>query len=175
MAAVVFLIRTLIALYLFAVLMRLLLQWVRADFRNPLAQALIQITNPALVPLRRLFPAINRMDTASVVLVVVLVMLKVAIGPLLSGGGLPPLLSWLELSLLELITTILWIYLMVIFMYALLSMLAQNNYSPVQPMLASLCEPVLKPIRRLIPPLGGLDLSTLWAIILIQTLLILLN
>ena len=102
MAAVVFLVRTLIALYLFAVLMRLLLQWVRADFRNPLAQALIQITNPALIPLRRLFPAINRMDTASVVLVVVLVMLKVAIGPLLSGGGLPPLLVWLQQSLLQL-------------------------------------------------------------------------
>ncbi len=175
MAAVIFLVRTLIALYLFAILMRLLLQWVRADFRNPLAQALIQITNPTLIPLRRLFPAINRMDTAAIILIVALVMLKVAIAPLLMGTGLPPLLVWLQLSLLELITTILWIYLIVIFMYALLSMLVQNNYSPIQPMLASLCEPVLKPIRRLIPPLGGLDLSTLWAIILIQALLILLN
>jgi YggT family protein len=60
-------------------------------------------------------------------------------------------------------------------MYWLLSMMAQNTYSPIQPMLAALCEPVLRPIRRLIPPIGGLDLSVLWALILIQTLLIFLN
>jgi YggT family protein len=175
MAALVFLFQTLIGLFLFAVLMRLLLQWSRANFRNPVAQALIQITNPALVPLRRVFPAIGRLDTASALLVVALSMLKVAVNPLLHGAGLPPLLSWLQLSLRELLSTVLWIYLVALFMYWLLSMMAQNNYSPIQPMLASLCEPVLRPIRRLIPPIGGLDLSVLWAVILIQTLLIFLN
>jgi YggT family protein len=175
MAAIVFLLQTLIGLYLFAVLLRLLLQWVRADFRNPLAQALIQITNPAVVPLRRIFPAIYRLDTASVLLVVALVMLKVAVGPLLSGSGLLPPLAWLWLGLRELLSTLLWTYLAAVFLYALLSMLAQNAYSPVQPMLAALCEPLLRPIRRLIPAIGGLDLSPLWAIIALQALLILLN
>ena len=175
MAAVNFLLQTLIGLYLFAVLLRLLLQWVRADFRNPLAQALLQITNPALVPLRRLLPAFYRVDTASVLLVVALGLLKVAVGPLLAGTGLLPLPLWLWLTFRELTTTVLWTYLVAIFLYALLSMLSQNNDSPVQPMLASLCEPLLRPIRRLIPAIGGLDLSPLWAVILLQALLILLN
>jgi YggT family protein len=175
MSALVFLVQTLISLFLFAVLLRLLLQWVRADFRNPLAQALLQITNPAVVPLRRLLPAVYRLDTASVLLAVALVMLKVAVVPLLLGHGLPPLLLWLWYSLKELISTVIWTYLVAIFMYALLSMLAQNNYSPVQPLLAALCEPVLRPVRRLIPAIGGLDLSPLWAIIALQALLILLN
>ena len=175
MAAVVFLVQTLIGLLLFAVLLRLLLQWVRADFRNPLAQALVQITNPIVVPLRRLLPAVYRVDTASVVVVVVLGLLKVAAAPLLTGGGLLPLPLWLWLTFRELTTTVLWTYLVAIFLYALLSMLAQNNYSPVQPMLAALCEPLLRPLRRLIPAIGGLDLSPLWAIILLQALLILLN
>jgi YggT family protein len=70
MAAIVYLVETLLSLALFACLLRLLLQWVRADFRNPLARALVQITNPVLVPLRRLLPAIGRFDTATGVAVV---------------------------------------------------------------------------------------------------------
>jgi YggT family protein len=81
----------------------------------------------------------------------------------------------LWLTFRELTTTVLWTYLVAIFLYALLSMLAQNSYSPVQPILTALCEPLLRPIRRLIPAIGGLDLSPLWAIILLQALLILLN
>ena len=175
MAAFVFLVKTLISLYLLVVLLRLLLQWVRADFRNPVARALVQITSPVLAPLRRVFPSIGQVDTASVLLMAALVMLKVATPTLLMGFGLPPLLPWLRESATELITTVLWIYLVAIFMYALLSMLSGNNYSPAQPLLATLCEPVLQPVRRLIPPLGGLDLSPLWVIILIQMLLILLG
>jgi YggT family protein len=175
MRALVFLVQTLISLYLLAVLLRLLLQWVRADFRNPLARSLVQVTNPALIPLRRLLPSISRLDTASVLLVVVLIMLKVAVSPVLLGFGLPALPQWLYAAALELIATVAWIYLLAIVMYWLVSMLAQNSYSPAEPLLASLCEPLLRPIRRLIPPLGGLDLSMLWAAILLQALLILLG
>jgi YggT family protein len=175
MQALVFLFETLISLGLLAVLLRLLLQWARADFRNPLARALVQITNPLLVPMRRVLPSIGRVDTASVVAVLALTLFKVSIAWLLGGLGLPPLLLWLQMALFELLQTLLWTYFLAIFMYALLSMIAPGTYSPAQALLQSLCEPVLRPLRRIIPPLGGLDLSPLWAGILIQALLILLR
>jgi YggT family protein len=174
-AALIYLLETLLSLAALAMLLRLLLQWVRADFRNPLARALVQITSPLLVPLRRLLPAVGRIDTASVVLLLAFVLLKVAVAWLLSGLGLPPVLVWLRLAVSELLQLLLWTYFFAIFIYALLSLIAQGSYSPAQALLATLCEPVLGRIRRVIPPLGGLDLSPLWAGIAIQALLILLR
>jgi len=174
MAALIFLLETLLKLCLLAVLLRLLLQWSRADFRNPLARSIVHLTNPVIVPLRRLLPAIGRLDTASCVAVVVFALLKVSVSWLLAGFGPPPTLLWLQLALTEILRTILWTYFFAIFIYALLSMVAPGTYSPAQGLLVSLCEPVLRPFRRWIPPLGGLDLAPLWAVIAIQTLLILL-
>jgi len=174
MAALIFLLETLLKLCLLAVLLRLLLQWSRADFRNPLARSIVHLTNPVIVPLRRLLPAIGRLDTASCVAVVVFALLKVSVSWLLAGFGPPPTLVWLQLALTEILRTILWTYFFAIFIYALLSMVAPGTYSPAQGLLVSLCEPVLRPFRRWIPPLGGLDLAPLWAVIAIQTLLILL-
>jgi YggT family protein len=174
MAALIFLLETLLKLCLLTVLLRLLLQWSRADFRNPLARSIVHLTNPIIVPLRRLLPAIGRLDTASCVAVVVFALLKVSVSWLLAGFGPPPTLVWLQLALTEILRTILWTYFFAVFIYALLSLVAPGTYSPAQGLLVSLCEPVLRPFRRLIPPLGGLDLSPLWAVIAIQTLLILL-
>jgi YggT family protein len=84
-------------------------------------------------------------------------------------------LQWLLLAARELARTLLWVYFFAIFLYALLSLVAPGTYSPAQALLVSLCEPVLRPLRRLIPPLGGLDLSPLWAGILIQAALILIR
>jgi YggT family protein len=175
MAAVIFILGTLVSLAMLAVLLRLILQWARADFRNPLARALLQLTNPLVVPLRRVLPAVGRIDTASVLLVLLLAMLRVSIGWLLPGLGLPPPLLWLRMALYELLSTLLWTYFLAIFFYALIAMIAPEVYSPAQSLLRSVCEPVLRPIRRMIPPLGGLDLSPLWAGIAIQALLILLR
>lgn len=175
MDALVYIVETLLSLTLFAFLLRLLLQWVRADFRNQLTQALIQITNPVLIPLRRLFPAVGRFDTASGIIVIALTLAETAAPPLLRAGVLPPLLIWGQLAIFELLRTILWIFCFAIFLYALLSLISPGTYSPVQSLLTSLAEPVLRPIRRVIPPLGGFDLSPLWAIILIQALIILLR
>jgi YggT family protein len=176
MAALIFLIETLLSLAMLAVLLRLLLQWSRADFRNPLARAIVQLTNPVIVPMRRLLPAIGRIDTASCVVVVVVAALEVAVSWVLSEiPGLPPAIIWVRLALFEILRTTLWTYFFAIFVYALLSMIAPGVYSPAQSLLVSLCEPVLRPFRRLIPPLGGLDLSPLWAGIVIQMLLILLR
>jgi YggT family protein len=175
MAALIYVIETLLSLCLLAVLLRLLLQWSRADFRNPLARSIVHVTNPVIVPLRRLLPAVGRVDTASCVAVVVFALLKVSVSWLLNGFGPPPALIWLRLTVFEILTTTLWTYFFAIFLYAMLWLVAPGTYSPAQGLLESLCEPVLRPIRRVIPPLGGLDLSPLWAGIAIQALLILLR
>ncbi len=173
MAALLFLIDSLLSVAQFIFLVRLLLQWARGDFRNPLVRAIVQLSNPALVPLRRVLPAAGRLDTASVVLVVALALLRVGIPRLLGGLGLPPAVTWFEQAALQILHTLLWIYFFSIFLYAMLSLIAPGTYSPAQALLTALCEPVLRPFRRLIPPLANLDLSPLWAGILIMTLVIL--
>ncbi|HTP40286.1 MAG TPA: YggT family protein [Steroidobacteraceae bacterium] len=173
MAALSYIIEQLLSLALLALLLRLLLQWVRADFRNPIARGLVNLSNPVVVPLRRLLPAIGRMDTALVLLVLAVVVVKVAVAWLLGGAGLDqPLWRWLVEVLRELAHMVLWVYFFAIFLYALLTLVAPGTYSPAQALLVSLCEPVLRPLRRIIPPLGGLDFSPLWAGIIIQALLI---
>jgi len=174
MAALIFLLETLLSLCMIAVLLRLLLQWSRADFRTPLARSILQLTNPVIVPLRRLLPAIGRVDTASCVAVVVFALLEVAVFPLVNGFGPPTALMWLQLTVIEIVRTTLRTYMFAIFLYALLSLIAPGVYSPAQSLLVSLCEPILRPFRRFIPSIAGLDLSPLWAIIAIQTLLFLL-
>lgn len=175
MNALYFLIDSLLSLALFVALLRLLMQWSRADFRNPVAQAVVKVTNPLIMPLRRLLPPINKIDTASVVTVVIVALAEVALMSMVRGYGIPPPLLLLRAAALEIVTSVLWLYFYAIFLYALMSLIAQGSYSPLQPLLASLCEPVLAPIRRIIPPIAGLDLSPLWAGLLIQAVLILLR
>jgi YggT family protein len=175
MSAIIYLVDTLLGLALLVALLRLLLQWTRADFRNPLCQAVVKITNPLILPLRRVLPPIGKIDTASVVAVILVAVLKVAALYALSDVGVPPALIWVRAVVTELARTLLWTYFYAIVLYALLSMIAPGGYSPLQSLLASLCEPVLRPIRRIIPGIAGLDLSPLWASIIIQALLIVLR
>jgi YggT family protein len=175
MNAVIYIVETLLSLALFVVLARLLLQLTRADFRNPLCQAIVQLTNPLIVPLRRVLPPIGKVDTASVVAVLLVAGLEVAALAALRGAGWPDWLTWLEAVALEIAHTLLWTYCYAILIYWLLSFIAPGGYSPLQSVLTSLCEPVLKPFRRIIPAVAGLDLSPLWATIAIQAILILLH
>ena len=175
MIALEFIVRALLSIALFFVLIRLLLQWARADFRNPICQAVVRLTNPLVMPLRRVLPPIGKLDTASVVAVLLVAAVEVLILGALHGGGFPGTLLWAKGVLLEIAWLLLQTYLVGIFLYALLSLIAPGGYSPVQSVLTSLCEPVLRPIRRLIPAVAGLDLSPLWAIIAIQAILILMR
>lgn len=175
MEAVVYIVETLLRLALFVVLLRLLMQWSRADFRNPIGQAVVKLTNPLIVPLRRVLPPMGKLDTASIVGVVLIALLEVGAVLALRGYGTPGPLWWVRAVVVEIVHTTLWTYFYAIVLYALLSFIAPGGYSPMQSLLTSLCEPILGPIRRLIPPIGGLDLSPLWACIAIQALLILLH
>ena len=174
MNALIFIVDTLLTLALFVVLARLLLQWVRADFRNPIAQAVVRLTNPLILPLRRVLPPVGKVDTASVVAVVLVAILKVGIIFALTVYGSPSVELWVRSVAVELVQAVLKIYFYAILLYALLSLIAPGGYSPLQSVLASLCEPVLRPFRRLIPPIAGIDLSPLWAVIAIQAILLLL-
>ena len=174
MSALVYILQSLLTLALCVVLLRLLLQLSRADFRNQVCQAVVRVTNPLIIPLRRILPPIGRIDTASVVAVILVAIVEVVIITSLAGVPLDPVYV-LRAALLEIVTKTLWLYFYAIFLYALISMVAADSYSPLNAPLAALCEPVLRPFRRFIPPLGGIDLSPLWAGILIQAILILLR
>ena len=172
MSALIFVVQTLLSLTVFVFLLRLLLQWSRADFRNQVAQAVVRITNPVILPLRRVLPPIGKLDTASAVAVLLIAILEEGI--LLWLGGIPIMYAgsyWPRAVLFRIIDITLTTYLYAIFIYALLGMVAPGGYSPVQSILTSLCEPVLRPFRRIIPPIGGIDLSPLWASIILIALL----
>jgi YggT family protein len=172
MRAIYFLVDTLVGLFQLLLLVRLLMQLTRADFRNPIGRGIVQITDPVIRPLRRVFPPAGKLDTASIVAVILVAVAKVWILRLLLGGGLPDpyfMLRWVAQDLAQLVLKT---FLFSIILNAILSFVAPGNYSPAQSILASLCEPVLKPFRRIIPPIGGLDLSPLWACIIIQALLL---
>jgi YggT family protein len=175
MTAFVYIVDTLLSLTLAVFLARLLLQWTRADFRNPLCQAIVRITNPLILPLRRILPPIGKVDTASVVAVLLVAIADVAIMRAILGAGFPPAYYWIELVAIEIARTLLQMYFYAIVLYALLSLIAPGGYSPMQSVLATLCEPVLRPFRRIIPPIAGIDLSPLWACIGIQAILLVLR
>lgn len=175
MSALIYIVETLLSLVLFVVLARLLLQLARADFSNPLCQAIVRLTNPLVLPLRRVLPPIGKVDTASVVAVVAAAAVEVAVKFGLAGIGWVGPWLWLHEVALAIASVLLQTYFYAIILYALLSLVAPGGYSPLQSLLGVLCEPVLRPFRRVIPAIAGIDLSPLWACILIQALLILLH
>jgi len=172
--AISYLVGTLIDLYVAAVLLRLLLQWVRADFYNPVCQFLVKVTNPTLLPLRRFVPSIGRLDTASVVLMYVMEWL----GAWLVGQFGSTAMQWPQIMLfaaVKLLMTLLMTYFFLIMAAVILSWLGQGLRHPFVPLLFQLTEPVLRPIRKIIPPIAGIDLSPLFALIGIRFLILLLG
>jgi YggT family protein len=172
--ALSYLLTTLIDLYVTAVLLRLLLQWVRADFYNPLCQFLVQITNPLLIPLRRVIPSIGRLDTASVLLMLALEIVGVWLIALISQANL----DWLAIiifSVRKLLMALLWTWFFLIIAAVILSWVGSRWRHPVVPLVFQLTEPLLRPFKRIIPPMGGVDLSPLFAIILLRFLMLLLG
>ncbi len=169
-----YLVSTLIGLYVAAVMLRLMLQWVRADFYNPLSQFLVKVTNPALVPLRRIIPSIGRLDTASVVLMLLLEILGIWLVSKIGSAPLP-ILEIIAFACIKLLMTLLMTYFFLIIVAVILSWLGQGLRHPFIPLVFQLTEPVLRPIRRVIPPIAGIDLSPLVALIGIRFLILLLG
>ena len=170
----VFLVESLFSLYIGAVLLRFLLAWARANFYNPLSQFLVKVTNPALVPLRRMIPALGKIDTAAVVLALGLTLLKVWLLAALQGvsAGVGALVVY---SVLELLRTVIWIYIVAMIIQAVMSWVGNSYGNPLADLLDSLTDPLLRPIRNVIPTVGMIDISPLIAILLLNVMLILLQ
>src|SRR5690606_9496650 len=157
--ALLLIIQTLGSLYLLIVLMRFVLQLVRADFYNPLSQFIVRATHPLLRPIRRIVPSIGGLDLSSLVLAVLLQMLLMAAILMIAYGaiGFPVQLPvWAIIGVTGLF--------LVIFFYALiisviLSWVAPGSHNPGALLVGEVCEPVLAPFRRLLPNMGGLDIS----------------
>ncbi len=164
---VIFIIDSLLSLYILAVLMRFLLQWCGADFYNPISQFLVKVTHPPLKILRRFIPPFGKIDTSSLVLVMALQMLADLSILLLKGVSIS-IGALTILSLTQLISLLLNIFVYAIFARAILSWINPGNFSAAISILHSLTEPVLNLCRKFIPDLGGIDLSPLAALMLLQ-------
>jgi YggT family protein len=168
----VFLIDSLFGLYICAVLLRLLFQVVRADFYNPLCQAIVTVTNPVLRPLRRYIPALASIDTASVLLILSLQLLNTFLVALVVGVS-PNLAGLLVVAVAEVASKTVWIFMAAVIAQIVLSWVAPGGYNPVIGVIQALSEPMLRPARRLLPPLGGLDFSAMVVVIVLNLLLML--
>jgi YggT family protein len=171
MRALIFVIGALLQLVVTIFLLRVLLPLARADARNQLSQAVIRLTNRVVLPLRKLLPPMGKVDTASVV-ALVLVQL-IATGILWSLRQYPWVLTPPQFFLVvfgSLLGTVLMFYTFALVLYVLLSWVAPGTYSPASALVSSLCEPLLAPVRRVIPPLGGIDFSAAFVIIALYAL-----
>jgi len=162
-----FLVSTLFELYILALLLRFMLQQVRADFYNPVSQFLVRVTNPPLRPLRRMIPGWRGIDIASLVLLLALQLLLLYLLVMLRGQ-FPSPIGMIFLALAELLSLTLNIYIFALLIQAILSWVNPGSYHPVNGLLYSLNEPLLRPARRLLPPISGLDLSPLVVLLALQ-------
>jgi len=174
MEAIRYIVDMLLWLLLLAFVLRLLFQLVRADFRDPMADAIVRVTNWLILPLRKLLPPIGKVDTATVVAVLLVAGARTFI-IMAMAGGVGDLLVFLRITLLDLVGLVLRIYLFAMLLYWLTSFVSPSGYAPGVRLLAQLCEPILKRVRRVIPRIGQIDFSFLWVSIAIGALLVLLR
>jgi YggT family protein len=175
MEAIRYIVDTLLWLLTLAFVLRLLFQWVRADFRDPMADAIVRVTNWLILPLRRVLPPIRKIDTATVVAVLAVAAVRTSATLALSGVGVGDPFLFLRVTAVDLVGLVLRIYLFALLLYWLTSFVSPGGYAPGVRLLAQLCEPVLKPVRRMIPPIGQIDFSVLWVSIAIGAMLVLLR
>lgn len=179
MEAIKYIVDTLLWLLTLAFLLRFLFQLVRADFRDPMADAVVRVTNWLILPLRRVLPPVGKIDTATVLAVLIIALLRTAAMLALSGAalgdGVADLVALLRVTLIDLIDMTLRVYLFALLLYWLSSFVSPGGYAPGMRLLGQLCEPILKPVRRIIPPIGQIDFSVLWVSIAIGALLIVLH
>lgn len=166
--AAVYVVQTLGSLYLLIVLLRFILQLVRADFYNPLSQFIVRATQPLLKPLRRVIPGFAGIDLASLVLAIIVQLILLAVIIMLMGAALPPVLQLLVWSLVGVTSLFVKIFFFALIISVILSWVAPHSHNPAAMLVNQLCEPVLAPIRRILPSMGGLDLSPIFAFIALR-------
>ncbi len=170
--AISFIVTALAQLYLLVLVLRFWLPWLGADFRNPLAQAILRLTSPLIVPLRRVIPAMGRLDTATLLVAFAFQYLTILL-ILLINGTTAGIAAIALTSIVDLVLVTLKLFMFAIIIRIILSWIAQGTYNPAVAIITTLTEPILQPFRRFIRPIGGLDISPFFAIIILMAATIL--
>lgn len=162
-----FLVQTILNFALYAVLLRFWMQWVRADFRNQIGQFIITVTNPIVLPLRKIIPSLGTVDTATLFLAYVVASLKIY--SLLSLRGIDiNLISLALFGLGQLLQASVYIFFAAVFIQIIASWFSPGSYHPVLNVARAISEPLMAPARKFIPPISGLDFSPIAVIIFLQ-------
>ena len=174
-AAGVFLVQTIFGIAILIVMLRFLLQLVKADFYNPASQVIVRATQPILAPMRRVIPGIGGIDVSSIVLMLVLQMAETGVLKTMGAYALfnvstAGLFVWAIADLVELAT---FVFIFALIVQVILSWLSPGAYNPIVGLLYSFNEPILRPARRVLPSTGGLDFSPLIALIFLNLVQIL--
>ena len=168
MNALNFLVDTLFDLYIMVILLRVWLQLARADFYNPFSQFVVKATQPVVGPLRRFIPAIGSLDTATVLFALVIAAIKVILIATIANQGIDPLIISLSAVVIVIKAAFKMLF-WVLIIRAILSWVSQGQ-NPIEAVMIQLTEPLLKPIRNILPSMGGLDLSMVVVILGLQFL-----
>ena len=166
--AAVYILQTIGGLYLLIVLLRFILQLVRADFYNPLGQFIVRATHPLLKPLRKVIPSLAGLDLASLVLAILVQLVLMALTLMLLGYGVENPLQLLVWSIIGVTALFLKVFFFALIISVILSWVAQGTHNPAALLINQICEPLLAPIRRILPSMGGLDLSPIAAFLLLN-------
>ena len=165
--ALIFIVNTIAQLYLLVMLLRFWLPWLNADFRNPIAQGILKLTSPLVIPVRRVIPPVGRLDTATVIVAFGIQYLTILIILTINVAAASIFVIAIT-SLIDLVLLSLRLFTFAIFIHIILNWIAPGTYNPATAFIAMLVEPVLRPFRRLVRPMGGLDISPIFAIIALQ-------
>lgn len=168
--AAIYVLQTLGSMYLLIVLLRFVLQLVRADFYNPLSQFAVRATQPLLKPLRRIIPSLFGLDMSSLVLAIIVQIVLMALTLLLAyhtTGSPLPLLIW---SIIGVTALFLKIFFFALIISVILSWVAPGSHNPGAELVNQICEPALAPFRRILPNMGGLDISPILAFMVLKLL-----
>ncbi|EJK99076.1 MULTISPECIES: YggT family protein [Pseudomonas] len=166
--AAVYVLQTLGSLYLLIVLLRFVLQLVRANFYNPLCQFIVKATQPLLKPLRRIIPSLFGLDMSSLVLAILVQLALMALTLLLTYGTTGNPLQLLIWSIIGVTALFLKIFFFALIISVILSWVAQGSHNPGAELVNQICEPALAPFRRIVPNLGGLDISPILAFMVLK-------
>ncbi|MCK9798574.1 hypothetical protein BK634_01035 [Pseudomonas chlororaphis] len=168
--AAVYVLQTLGSLYLLIVLLRFVLQLVRANFYNPLCQFAVRATQPLLKPMRRIIPSVFGLDMSSLVLAILVQLALMALTLLLTYGTTGNPLQLLVWSLIGVTALFLKIFFFALIISVILSWVAPGSHNPGAELVNQICEPALAPFRRILPSMGGLDISPILAFMVLKLL-----
>jgi len=173
--AIEFLLSTLFDLAIICFLLRFIFQVFRADFFNPLSQLIVKVTNPLLIPLRRIIPPVRMLDSACLIIIIALTSIKLACLFGLKFQKFPAIFGLIIWSLGELFTLTTYVFFFAILLQAVLSWVNPTGQNPISGLLHRLTAPLMQPVRRIIPPVGGFDITPIPVIIILQLLIILIG